>query len=127
MFLQSPEAETLWITVVSGDMWRDEEIAHTLRMLEIIGRMDVPVLPGAAFPLINRMEFIERWKSSTAWCTIRARGTGHRPGRIWETAVLGKNHEPFEAPLWWKAIPPPRRPTRTSRFLGVWSTSTRTK
>jgi hypothetical protein len=33
MFLQSPNVETLGITVVSGDMWRDEEVAHTLRML----------------------------------------------------------------------------------------------
>src|SRR6202521_3142520 len=62
IFLQSPEVETLGITVVSGDQWRDEEIAHTLRMLEIIGRTDVPVLPGAVFPLINRMELIERWE-----------------------------------------------------------------
>ena len=29
VFLQSPEVETLGITVVSGDMWRDEEVAHT--------------------------------------------------------------------------------------------------
>ena len=35
MVLQSPEIETLGITVVSGDQWRDEEIAHTLRMLEL--------------------------------------------------------------------------------------------
>ena len=35
MLLQSPEVETLGITVVSGDQWRDEEVAHTLRMLEL--------------------------------------------------------------------------------------------
>jgi inosine-uridine nucleoside N-ribohydrolase len=28
VFLQSPEVETLGITVVSGDQWRDEEIAQ---------------------------------------------------------------------------------------------------
>ena len=37
VLLQSPIVETLGITIVSGDQWRDEEVAHTLRMLEIIG------------------------------------------------------------------------------------------
>jgi inosine-uridine nucleoside N-ribohydrolase len=62
VFLQSPDVETLGITVVSGDMWRDEEVAHTLRMLEIVGRTDVPVVPGAIYPLINREEMILRWE-----------------------------------------------------------------
>ncbi|HEY4878745.1 MAG TPA: nucleoside hydrolase, partial [Candidatus Acidoferrales bacterium] len=52
MFLQSPNVETLGITVVSGDMWRDEEVAHTLRMLELTGHTDIPVVPGAIYPLI---------------------------------------------------------------------------
>jgi purine nucleosidase len=61
LLLQSPMVETLGITVVSGDQWRDEEVAHTLKMLEIIGRTDVSVYPGAVYPLINRLEVIERW------------------------------------------------------------------
>src|ERR1700729_4600006 len=51
--IQSPQVEVLGITVVSGDQWRDEELAHTLRLLEIIGRTDIPVLSGAAFPLLR--------------------------------------------------------------------------
>jgi hypothetical protein len=47
MMIQSPQVEVLGITVVSGDQWRDEEVAHTLRLLEIIGRTDIPVVPGA--------------------------------------------------------------------------------
>src|SRR6266436_5774092 len=62
VLLQSPQVETLGITIVSGDQWRDEEVAHTLRMLEIIGRTDVAVYPGAIFPLINREETIKRWQ-----------------------------------------------------------------
>jgi purine nucleosidase len=62
LFLQSPEVEPLGITIVSGDQWRDEEVAHTLRMLEIIGRSDVPVAPGAVFPLVNTKEEIARWE-----------------------------------------------------------------
>ena len=48
--IQSPQVDVLGITVVSGDPWRDEEVAHTLRLLEIMGRTDIPVVPGAAFP-----------------------------------------------------------------------------
>jgi purine nucleosidase len=98
MFLQSPEVETLGITVVSGDMWRDEEIAHTLRMLEIIGRTDVPVLPGAVFPLINHMEFIERWERLYGTVHYQGAWNGHRPGMNLGDGIRGKYHEPFEVP-----------------------------
>ena len=40
-------------TVVSGEQWRDEEVALTLQLLEIMGRSDVPVMLGAAFPLVR--------------------------------------------------------------------------
>src|SRR5882757_6373788 len=53
VLLQSREVEVLGITVVSGDQWRDEEVARTLRLLEIIGRTDIPVVPGASFPLVR--------------------------------------------------------------------------
>src|ERR1700724_753426 len=56
VMIQSPQVEVLGITVVSGDQWRDEELAHTLRLLEIIGRTDIPVVPGAAFPLVRTHE-----------------------------------------------------------------------
>jgi hypothetical protein len=58
LMLQSPLVETLGITIVSGDQWRDEEVAHTLRMLELTGHKDVKVYPGAIFPLINSKEEI---------------------------------------------------------------------
>ena len=31
VMIQSAQVEVLGITVVSGDQWRDEEVAHTLR------------------------------------------------------------------------------------------------
>jgi inosine-uridine nucleoside N-ribohydrolase len=62
VFLQSPQVEVLGITVVSGDQWRDEEVAHTLRLLEIIGRTEVPVMLGAATPLVNTREQGELWQ-----------------------------------------------------------------
>src|ERR1700726_494414 len=56
VLLQSPQAEVLGITIVTGNAWRDEQVQHTLRMLELIGRSDVPVVPGAVFPLVRTQE-----------------------------------------------------------------------
>jgi purine nucleosidase len=98
MFLQSPEVETLGITVVSGDMWRDEEVAHTLRMLEIIGRTDVPVFPGAVFPLINNMKMIERWETLYGRVNYQGAWNGHKTGMNMGEGLRGKYHEPFEVP-----------------------------
>ena len=60
--VNSPETEVLGITVLTGDAWRDEEVQHTLRLLEIIGRTDIPVVPGAVFPLVNSKEYIAKWE-----------------------------------------------------------------
>src|SRR5580698_7967983 len=54
--VNSPETDVLGITVLTGDGWRDEEVLHTLRLMEIIGRTDIPVVPGAIFPLVNTKE-----------------------------------------------------------------------
>jgi purine nucleosidase len=62
VLIQTPQVEVLGITVVSGDQWRDEEVAHTLRLLEIIGRTDIPVVPGAVFPLVHRREEAQLWQ-----------------------------------------------------------------
>ena len=61
--INSPDTEVLGITVLTGDAWRDEEVQHTLRLLEIIGRTDIPVVPGAAFPLVNSKEYIAKWET----------------------------------------------------------------
>jgi purine nucleosidase len=56
LLLQSPEVKVLGITTVTGDSWAAEETAHTLRMLELIHRTDVPVIQGAVFPLVRTRE-----------------------------------------------------------------------
>jgi purine nucleosidase len=56
VFLQAPEVRLLGITVVTGDSWRDAEVLHALRLLEIVGRTDVKIYPGAAFPLMRTVE-----------------------------------------------------------------------
>jgi purine nucleosidase len=59
LLIQSPRTEVLGITVVTGDQWLKAEVAHTLRMLEIIGRTDIPVVPGAEYPLVRTKEEAE--------------------------------------------------------------------
>jgi len=62
LLIQSPQTEVLGITVVTGDAWLKEEVAHTLRMLELIGRTDIPVVAGAEYPLLRRQEETELWE-----------------------------------------------------------------
>ena len=60
--IQSPQVDVLGITVVSGDQWLDEEVAHTLRLLEIMGRTDIPVVPGAEYPLVRTRSEAQAWQ-----------------------------------------------------------------
>src|ERR1700687_6401272 len=62
LLIQSPQTEVLGITVVTGDAWLTEEVAHTLRMLELIGRTDIPLVPGAEYPLVLAKEATELWE-----------------------------------------------------------------
>ena len=59
LLIQSPQTEVLGITVVTGDAWLKSEVAHTLRTLELIGRTDIPVVPGAEYPLVRTKEETE--------------------------------------------------------------------
>jgi inosine-uridine nucleoside N-ribohydrolase len=87
--INSPETDVLGITVVTGDAWRDEEVQHTLRLLEIIGRTDIPVVPGAAFPLVNSKEYIAKWE--TLYGKVVYQGA-------WNYAKGHALHGPWEIP-----------------------------
>jgi inosine-uridine nucleoside N-ribohydrolase len=91
--LQSPQAEVLGITIVSGDQWRDEEVAHTLRMLELTGHTDAKVYPGAVFPLINSKEEIARW--SKLYGSVRYQGAWTKNGTGPSSIAP---HGPWEVP-----------------------------
>ena len=62
LLIQSQQTEVLGIAVVTGDAWLKDEVAHTLRMLELIGRTDIPVVPGAEYPLVRRKDETELWE-----------------------------------------------------------------
>jgi purine nucleosidase len=62
MLMQDKDIDLLGITVVTGDAWRDEEVSHALRMLEIARRSEIPVVPGAVFPLLNDRQRSMAWE-----------------------------------------------------------------
>lgn len=98
VLLQSPGVEPLGITIVSGDQWRDEEVAHTLRLVEILGRPDIPVVPGAVFPLINSKEEIKRWEKLYGRVFYQGAWNEHKlPGYdgVWNR---GRYYGPYEVP-----------------------------
>jgi inosine-uridine nucleoside N-ribohydrolase len=56
MMLQANNIDLLGITMVTGDAWMKQEMAYTLRLLEMMGRPEIPVYPGAEFPMLNTKE-----------------------------------------------------------------------
>src|SRR5712675_3373003 len=56
MMLQADNIDLLGITLVTGDAWMRQEMAFTLRLLEMMGRTEIPVYPGAEFPMLNTKE-----------------------------------------------------------------------
>ena len=63
LLLQAKDVEVLGITVPSGDGWRDENVSHTLRLLEVAQRTEIPVYPGAVFPLVNTQSRTKLWEA----------------------------------------------------------------
>ena len=87
LLIQSPQTEVLGITVVTGDGWLKDEVAHTLRMLEIIGRTDIPVVAGAEYPLVRRKDETELWEQqygSFAWLGAWTPRLYHPPDQLGE-------------------------------------------
>jgi inosine-uridine nucleoside N-ribohydrolase len=60
MLLMAPNVEVVGIGVVGGDAWLDQGVYHTLKMVELCGKTSVPVAAGAAEPLIQDQESMER-------------------------------------------------------------------
>src|SRR5213078_3043188 len=87
LLIQSPQTEVLGVTVVTGDAWLKSEVAHTLRMLELIGRTDIPVVPGAEYPLVRTKEATELWEKeygSVTWLGAWTPRFYHPPDQLGE-------------------------------------------
>ncbi len=62
--LGAPGVKMLGFTVTVGDGWENAEVAHLLRLLEIAGVRDVPVVPGATLPLVNSKPRLLAWEKA---------------------------------------------------------------
>jgi purine nucleosidase len=101
VLLQSPDVQVLGITIVTGDAWRDEEVQHTLRMLELIGRTDVPVAPGAVFPLVRTQQgtrLATPLVGKVAWLGAWGAGASDLEHQGIETADFKRSHDPYFVP-----------------------------
>jgi inosine-uridine nucleoside N-ribohydrolase len=100
LLLTNPSVKVLGLTVVTGDGWRDEEPAHTLRLLEILRREDVLVVRGATFPLINTQVRQQAWEKSFGMIPWKG---------VWNTKdgpfPNYKSHGPFEIPALEEGLP----------------------
>ncbi|MES1954983.1 nucleoside hydrolase [Salinisphaera hydrothermalis] len=68
--IQAPDVKVLGISMVTGNAWMKAETEHTLRMLELIGRRDIPVYEGAVHPLVrSRVRTLaeQRFYGHIAW------------------------------------------------------------
>lgn len=53
--LASPEVELVGVTTVCGNQTLDKTTVNALRVLELLGRTDIPVHAGAAVPLVREL------------------------------------------------------------------------
>jgi purine nucleosidase len=93
MMLQANNIDLLGITLVTGDAWMKQEMAFTLRLLEMMGRTEIPVFPGAEFPMLNTKE---------EWLLRQQLYGGHRLDP-WMGAFNRANGGPYEI----QPLPPP--------------------
>ena len=109
--LQSPKVEVLGITMVTGNAWRDEETAHTLRMLELIGRTGVPVAQGAVFPLVRTQEetrlesalvgnvsWLGAWGGGPTTLVESNSADSATPTKSANSVIYPNSHGPYEIP-----------------------------
>ena len=71
MFLDNSNVKVIGFTVVTGDGWRNEEVAHLFRLEEIASRSDVPVIPGAVTPLVNTIQDTHEWEKQYGHITYK--------------------------------------------------------
>lgn len=87
MLLNAPQLDVLGITTVSGDQWMEPATVFTLHAVELTGRTDVPVIKGAAHPLLNSRREVElrdaRYGSHHTWRGVYNPDTPS-PDHTWE-------------------------------------------
>jgi inosine-uridine nucleoside N-ribohydrolase len=81
--IADPDVKVLGFTVVTGDGWLDEETNYLLRFLEVAGRMDIPVVKGALYPLINTPDRTRAWERMYGKLVWKGAFNDPAPGQTW--------------------------------------------
>jgi len=81
LLLNAPDVHVLGICVCTGDHWRDHQVRQALRLLEIMERTDVPVVPGAFMPLVNTPADTAAWEAQHGKLIYNGAWDLARPGR----------------------------------------------
>jgi len=105
LLIQSPQTDVLGITVVTGDAWLKSEVAHTLRMLELIGRTDIPVCRERSI----------RWSAQKKRPNSGNSATATTLG--WVPGLPVSIIRPISWEICRKASQPPSRLTKTQRIF----------
>ncbi|WP_067177283.1 nucleoside hydrolase [Microtetraspora niveoalba] len=96
MLLDSSQVEVLGITTVGGNTWPEEGAAYALRLLELLGRTDIPVIRGATADPRIRPDGKDYRSLPYAGALARPRPLGYR--NLSETPRLGyPTTEPSDA------------------------------
>ena len=77
--LLHPGCSLLGLTIVAGNVVQEEGVPNALRLLEIAGRTDVPVVPGAERPLWRDPRSIREWIEARRQRSIQ---------RFWDLGTL---------------------------------------
>lgn len=81
--LRDKDVKLLGVGVVTGDAWLREETEHALRLLEIAGRSDVPVLEGAEMPLLRTQKEMRDWEARHGRFVWKGAWNAPREGRTY--------------------------------------------
>ncbi len=106
MLAKAPNIDLLGVTVVVGNTWVNEGIAYGIRQLEVIGRSDIPVVPGIRQPLYpDRFETIKNERILFGIGDAYVGAAGYPEPKTWESVYLQKyGSEPTVKPLDMKAV-----------------------
>jgi inosine-uridine nucleoside N-ribohydrolase len=75
--VSSPEVELVGVTTVHGNQTLDKTTVNALKVLELVGRADVPVARGADRPLSRDLAVADHVHGETGWTDRRCRRRPH--------------------------------------------------
>jgi purine nucleosidase/pyrimidine-specific ribonucleoside hydrolase len=97
--LASPELELLGVTTVAGNQTLDKTTANAIRVLDHVGRTDVPVSAGAARPLVREREVAANVHGETGLDGPDLPAASREPGRAhaidWIAETVARNPSPI--------------------------------